>query len=138
MSLLDSMSSLLGQNAGNAAGQGDLMQALLGLLSPQAPGGGLVGLVQHFQQGGLGEVVQSWISTGQNLPISTEQLQSVLGQHAGLAGLLQASGLDQGTTLSQLTRLLPEVIDQLTPQGRLPDSSGTAQIGDLLGNLLGR
>ena len=81
-----------GQAGGNAAGGGlggllsmaaqnpQLVQAVLSLLSNDGAHGGLAGLVERFQQAGLGTVRQPWIGTGANLPISGEQRASVLGQ----------------------------------------------------------
>ncbi|MEK8046664.1 YidB family protein [Ideonella margarita] len=139
MGLLDSMVGMLGQAAGGQnGGQGALLQVVAGLLDNNAPGGGLAGLVQQFQQGGLGDVVSSWISTGQNLPINPSQLQSVLEQHPQWAGLAQQAGLDNGQLMGQLSQMLPQVIDQMTPNGQLPGGNGTPDLGALLGGLLGR
>ena len=89
MGLLDSVlgSAMGAMNGGGQGGAGSdmLMRLLGGLLSQGGAGGaaagmgGLAGLVQQFQQGGLGDVVQSWVGTGQNLPVSAEQLHAVLG-----------------------------------------------------------
>ena len=85
----------------------DLMSIASQLLDSNAPGGGLAGLVQHFEQGGLGEVIGSWISNGQNLPISADQLQSALGGHPALAGLLQQAQGPQGQALlGQLAQII--------------------------------
>jgi uncharacterized protein YidB (DUF937 family) len=75
MGLLDSVVGALagGQSGGNSG----LVDVVMQLINNQP--GGLAGLVQSFQQGGLADIVNSWVSTGQNLPISAEQLQSVLG-----------------------------------------------------------
>ncbi|MFZ2988780.1 MAG: YidB family protein [Ideonella sp.] len=136
MGLLDSMVGMLGQAQGG--NQADLMGLIGGLLDSNAPGGGLAGLVSQFQQGGLGEVVASWISTGQNLPVSAEQLQSVLGGHSGLNQLLAQTGMGQGELMGQLAKFLPLVVDQMTPNGQLPASGSTPDLGSLLGGLLGR
>ncbi|WP_396269187.1 YidB family protein [Ideonella sp.] len=89
------------------------------MLSQGGLGGGLAGLVQQFQQGSLGDVVSSWVSTGQNLPISAEQ-----------------TGLSQGDLMGQLSQLLPQVIDQMTPNGQLPTAGAQPDLGSLLGSLL--
>ncbi|MFM7506651.1 MAG: YidB family protein, partial [Rubrivivax sp.] len=73
MGLLDAVAGAIG---GGGGGQGDLMQLVMKLVQDN---GGLEGLVSKFQQGGLGDVVQSWVSTGPNLPISPEQLGQALG-----------------------------------------------------------
>jgi len=136
MGLLDSVIGALGQG-GSGGGQGDVLSAVLGFLNNQP--GGLPGLVARFQQGGLGDVVGSWISTGQNLPISPEQLHNVLGGDA-VAGLAQQLGLSHGDAAGQLSQLLPQVVDKLTPNGQLPsgDLGSLGDIGGLLGQITGR
>jgi uncharacterized protein YidB (DUF937 family) len=141
MGLLDSVIGALGsaQGGGNVGGNGgepDLMGALAGMLGGNgAAGGGLGDLVARFQQGGMGEAVNSWVSSGANLPISPEQLQSVLGSDM-VAGLARQFGLNPGEAAGQLSSILPQLIDQLTPNGRLP-AAGEGGLGDLAGMLGG-
>ncbi len=143
MGLLDSLvgqvaGSLLG---GNNAQAGGLMGVVTQLLTdPQH--GGLQGLVSMFEQQGLGQVVASWVGTGQNLPVSADQLASVLGNDK-VQAMAQQLGLNPQELSSQLAHLLPQVVDHLTPQGQLP-SGGALQpdalqgaLGGLLGKLLG-
>lgn len=101
--------------------------------------GGLAGLVQAFQNGGLGEIAKSWVSTGQNLPISAEQIQSVLGSSGILQNLAGQFGLSSEQVSGQLAELLPQVVDKLTPNGTLPESNDLVAQGlDLLkGKLFG-
>ena len=126
MGLLDAVAGAIG-GAGGGGGQGDLMQLVMKLVQDN---GGLEGLVSKFQQGGLGDVVQSWISTGPNLPISPEQLGQALGPDT--LSQLGAGGQD---LLGPLSQLLPLVVDGLTPGGQLP--TGGADLGAVLGGLLG-
>lgn len=98
-------------------------------LSSQLGNGGLDGLVAKFEKGGMGEVVQSWIGTGSNLPISAEQIQAVLGSEQ-VAGLAKSMGIDS----SQLAHALPSLIDHLTPGGQMPQGG----IGDILGQAMGK
>jgi len=139
MGLLDSvLSQVLGGAQGGAPGGtgGDnaaLLQAVLGMLGNDAPGGGLNGLIAGFQRSGLGDVVSSWISTGQNQPIAPDQLGQVLGTEA-LSALTRQTGGQTGDVLSQLAQMLPQVIDQLTPHGQVP-ASGLGNSSDLLGML---
>ncbi|QJR16144.1 YidB family protein [Usitatibacter palustris] len=88
--------------------------------------GGLEGLVRMFQDRGLGGLVDSWVSTGRNLPISAEQLQQVLG-HDRLGSLAKGLGMSNDDFSSKLSQLLPGVVDTLTPGGKLPDASGLEQ-----------
>lgn len=122
MGLFDQVVGALagGQSGGNAALLETVMQVIN---NPQT--GGLAGLVQSFQQGGLGEIVNSWVSTGANLPISAEQIQSVLGG-GSLQDMAAKLGIGQQQASGSLAELLPQVIDQLTPNGQLP------QGGDLM------
>jgi uncharacterized protein YidB (DUF937 family) len=74
--------------------------------------GGLAGLVQQLQKGGLADQVGSWVSTGQNLPVSPEQLQGALGNDM-LGQLAQSVGLDAGQAAGPLAQLLPQVLGKL-------------------------
>lgn len=88
--------------------------------SPQV--GGLAGLQAKFQQGGLGNIMSSWIASGQNLPISADQLQSVL--HSGaLQQAAQKAGIDPTQLTGMMSTLLPHLVDKLSPNGQLPDAS---------------
>lgn len=119
MGLLDSVVGALagGQSGGNSG----LMDVVMQLINNQP--GGLGGLVQSFQQGGLGEIVNSWVSTGQNLPISAEQLQSVLGGGA-LQDIAAKLGVSPEQASGSLADLLPQVVDKLTPNGQVPEGGG--------------
>jgi uncharacterized protein YidB (DUF937 family) len=146
MGLLDSVlgGAMGALQGGGQAGGGNamLMQVIGALLQGQGGGGaagglgGLGGLLQQLQQGGLGEAAQSWVSTGQNLPVSPGQLQSALGADR-IDALAQQVGMPAGDLSSQLAQFLPQVVDQLTPNGQLPDGGGNADLGGLLGNVLG-
>ena len=70
-------------------------------------------------KGGLEEIIKSWIGTGPNKAISPNQLQQALGPET-VEGLSRETGMPRDDLLSQLSRLLPEVIDKLTPNGKLP------------------
>ncbi len=104
-----------------AAGQGGMMDVIVGLLNdPQT--GGLQGLINAFRDKGMGDAVASWISTGKNLPISGEQLQSVLGSEQ-LQAIAQRLGVSSTEAADGLATALPEAIDKLTPTGELPQGS---------------
>jgi uncharacterized protein YidB (DUF937 family) len=85
--------------------------------------GGLSGLVQQFQQKGLGDVVSSWVSTGQNLPITADQISHVLGSQQ-VKDLAAKVGISPEQASSQLSALLPTIVDKLTPNGQVGDSGG--------------
>jgi len=81
--------------------------------------GGLSGLVAQFERNGLGGIAQSWVGTGANLPISTDQLHQVLGSDAvtQIAGKL---GLNPQDLLQKLAQALPQAVDGMTPGGVVP------------------
>ncbi|MCJ2082109.1 YidB family protein [Methylobacterium sp. J-090] len=80
---------------------------------------GLDGLIDRFQRGGLGEMMESWIGHGENRPVQPRQLADALGPET-VDTLAQRTGLQRDDLLSQLAQALPQVIDRLTPQGRRP------------------
>lgn len=84
-------------------------------------GGGLDGLVQSFERGGLGDVIGSWIGSGSNQQIAPNRLADALGPDT-VDELSRETGLSQDDLLQQLAQALPEVINQLTPQGRAPSA----------------
>jgi len=105
-----------------------LLQILGSLLSGQ--NGGLAGLIQQFQQAGLGEQAASWVSRGDNLPVSVEQLMQVFGA-GDMQQMASSAGLDEQQFGSRLSELLPQAIDQMTPDGELPSGN----VDDALGML---
>jgi uncharacterized protein YidB (DUF937 family) len=89
-------------------------------------GTGLPALLQKFTTGGLGDLVQSWVGKGSNRRLSADQVQSVLGSDAvsGLAGQL---GTSPDAAAAKVAGVLPRLIDKLTPDGSVPDSTTLAQ-----------
>lgn len=133
MGLLDSVKSVLGGGSGSK--QPDLMSTVLNLVGGQS--GGLDGFVKQFAAKGLGDVAQSWVSSGKNLPISPTQLQSVLGSDV-VKGLASKLGMDSSAITSQLSNLLPQVVDKLTPEGKIPEGDIVSQGMNLLSGLFGK
>jgi uncharacterized protein YidB (DUF937 family) len=112
---------------GTGGGLGDILKGGLGgLLAGGAAGsvisGGLSDLLRQFQQNGQGETANSWVAPGPNKPISPDDLGRALGADQ-IDALSAQSGLSRDELLTGLSRYLPEVIDQLTPDGRLPTES---------------
>lgn len=118
MSLFDGVLNALGGEKGAMA---DLQE-----LAGHFGNGGLENVVSKFQAGGLGEVVQSWVGTGANLPVSPEQLEQILGSEQ-VTKVASALGIDT----SQLATALPGLINHLTPDGQIPQGG----ISDILGQL---
>jgi uncharacterized protein YidB (DUF937 family) len=81
--------------------------------------GGLGGLVDKLQKGGLGNLINSWVGPGQNQPVSPNQLGPALGPDI-IKTLAQRSGLSEEELTRQLSQVLPGLVDKLTPNGRLP------------------
>ncbi|MEY2952460.1 MAG: hypothetical protein RLZZ401_547 [Pseudomonadota bacterium] len=148
MGLLDSvLGAVLGgqspQNAQAGAAGGLNLTSLLPVLAPiltnmlanNGAHGGLGGLADKFNQAGLGNVLNSWIGSGQNQPISGDQLTDVLG--SGTLGQIASQlGLGHADAAGALSQILPGLIDQLTPHGQAP-AGGLGNAGDLMGMLGG-
>jgi uncharacterized protein YidB (DUF937 family) len=156
MGLLDSVIGALGNSqggggGGGGGGQADLLNAVVGMLGQgggtgggaaggMAGGmggfGGLISLASKFQQNGLGDVMNSWIGTGENKPITPDALGAVLGNDT-VAGMAKQLGVNNNDLLGQLSQLLPQVVDKLTPQGQIPQAGAAGGVGDLAGLLGG-
>lgn len=109
---------------------------LLDSLGDMAGGGGLDKVLGQLQAGGLGDQVQSWIGKGGNLPISPEQLEGVLGS-GPLGDLAKKFGIDPAEAATQLSALLPQVVDKMTPDGKAPEGGLGGALGGMAGDLLG-
>lgn len=133
MGLFDSITQIAGQamSQGQGSGQSALLQGVLALVSQHE--GGLGGLLQSFKDKGLGEAAASWIGTGENMPISGEQIQSVLGGSA-LGDLAAKFGMSSEDVSGRLSEMLPQVVDKLTPAGKV---EGAFDMGNALGMLQG-
>jgi len=119
MDLLKGAQSVLGNTSGEV-NVGNLAGSIMGMMSKDS--GGIGGLLDQFQNNGLGDIAKSWVSTGQNLPISPEQLTKVFGEHK-LGAMAQESGMDLAKFLPLLTAALPMIVDKLTPDGEVNDKS---------------
>jgi uncharacterized protein YidB (DUF937 family) len=81
--------------------------------------GGVAGLVKQFEQQGLGNVVQSWVGKGANLPITADQIHQVLGSDT-VAQLAAKFGLDPQDLAHKISQILPQAVDKMTPDGVVP------------------
>ena len=115
---------------------GALGSALGGGAQGGAQGGGLGALLEKFQANGMGDIANSWVSSGPNMPMSSDQFSQVLGQQQ-VSDLASRFGLSTGDLSAQMSQALPQVVDQLTPDGRLPEGD-FGGIGDLLSMLTRR
>jgi uncharacterized protein YidB (DUF937 family) len=132
MGLLDQLlGGLMGSAGGGSPIQGVLMNMLGGGqqggqgfgaqgMGGQGMAGGLGGLLSSFQQAGLGHIAESWVGNGPNQSVSPQQLQSVLGENQ-VQSMSSQAGMEPQDFLSQLSQHLPNVVNGMTPNGRLPD-----------------
>ena len=131
MDILDGVKSALG-GGGN---QNDIISEIMKLIGGQE--GGLNGLVKQFDSKGMGNLISSWIGTGGNLPISASQISEVLNSDA-IKNLAAKFGIDTNTLTGQLTNLLPQVVDKLTPGGKVPEGDLLSKGMDMLGGLFSK
>jgi uncharacterized protein YidB (DUF937 family) len=117
--LMQVIAAMLANRAGGAGGA-----------APGPAGGGLGELLEQFRGAGFGDQAESWVRSGPNMPISPDDLGSVLGGDV-VGGLSRHTGMPQGELLDQLSRMLPQAVDRVTPDGRVPDG-GLGDIGDIL------
>ncbi len=117
MGLFDAITNVVKGQASGADGQNGLLDGIMSMVGQQS--GGLGGLLQQFNDKGLGDVVSSWVGSGQNQEISASQIQEALGseQIQELAGKL---GLSSEQAAGGVAQALPQIIDKLTPDGNLP------------------
>jgi uncharacterized protein YidB (DUF937 family) len=147
MSIFDLVTGLLSQGGGASSAQSPMAQVLSSLLTN--PGGqqgaapaagqasqsgglnmanlaagaaGAMALVNMFKSSGLGDQVQSWLSTGSNQAIQGADIAKVFGQER-IAQIAQTLGVDHHQASAQLAETLPNFIDKLSPNGELPQSA---------------
>jgi uncharacterized protein YidB (DUF937 family) len=131
--------SKLSAGLGGGAGGGDPISGLSGAIEQS---GGLDGLLGKLRQGGLGDEVDSWVSTGANKPVDPQRLGDALGPDT-VQQLSSGSGLDIAALLPMLAAFLPQIIDMLTPDGNVPAGGlggaggSMPDLGGMLGGLLG-
>lgn len=106
---------MFGQGGSGNAG---IMRGIMELLSDRQTGG-LGGIIQSFQQRGLGDVVSSWIGKGQNAPITPTQMREGLGTER-ISKVASTAGVSHDEAAAGLSEHLPKVVDQLTPDGTVP------------------
>ena len=130
MDMLNTVKSALG----GGDKKDDMMSTVMGLLGGT---GGLNNLISQFGAKGLGDVIGSWVGTGKNLPVSQDQIQSVLGSDQ-IKNIASKLGMDPNAVTSQLSNLLPDVVDKLTPDGKVPEGDLMSKGMELLGGLFGK
>ena len=138
MAIFDSLINEVAQKFGLGDKAGGLLGALLSLIT-SSEGGGLSGLISKFTGAGLGNVVNSWISRGENTALTGDQLSSVLGSDT-IQNLADKAGISTAAATPALAYMLPKVVDGLTPDGVVPTSLPETIMGYIsgLGGMLGK
>ena len=143
----DVLGSLMGgggsqqQSQGSGAGGalGNILGGLMGGGQPQQQQnggmGGLGSLLEAFQKNGMGEQVNSWVGTGENMPVSGEQVTSAFG-HDQISQMAEKLGMSHGDVSGGLAQMLPQLINHVTPNGQVPQDHN--MITDALSSLLKR
>lgn len=119
--MFDSIINGVAEKFGLGDKAGALISAMLAMMT-DSENGGFAGFLNRFRTAGLGDLADSWVSSGANTPISNEQLESALGADT-LRGISGQAGTDYDTTVSATAYLVPHVVDELTPNGEVPDAS---------------
>jgi uncharacterized protein YidB (DUF937 family) len=122
----------MGGGGGLGGGLGGLLGGLLGGGQQSQAGGGamaagLSALLQQFSGAGYGQQAQSWVGRGQNQPIDPDALVQVFGRDK-LAALARQHNMPMDAMLSGLSQQLPQAVDEMTPDGQVPDADGMAQV----------
>ena len=139
MGILDSIVGAIGGGGspgapppgGTGAGAAVVTQVLAMLRGQGGATNGLSSLLQAFENGGLGHIFQSWVGTGQNLPVSPDQIQNVLGNSGLLQRIAQATGMQPGEVAQHLSAVLPQIVDHLTPNGQIHPGDATSALEGL-------
>lgn len=119
MGLLDSLAgAALGKLGGE---QGAMAQVALDLFNQQ---GGIEGVLDKFKAGGLADQAASWIGKGENLPVTADQIASVLGSGT-ITDIASKMGMDSNDVSGKIAEYLPQIIDKMTPDGEVNANSGS-------------
>ncbi len=136
MGLFDSISGGLAGQLGGQGQNGNLLAAAAKLIGSRDVGG-LSGLLQLFNQKGKGDAVASWVSSDENRPISPDEVEGVLG-HDRVQRIADEAGMSEPEASRGLSSLLPQLVDKLTPDGKVPDNdSADNTLSQLASRFLG-
>jgi uncharacterized protein YidB (DUF937 family) len=121
MGLLNDIVSMIGKKLGGGSQQSSLMEQAFAIINnPET--GGLSGLIEKFQKNGLEDVISSWIGTGANQPVSADQISNTLGTER-ITEVAGKVGVSPNHIAESLASILPQLIDKLTPDGKVPDDN---------------
>ncbi len=126
MGMLDGLvGSVLGKVMGEKAGMAQVAMEMFNT------NGGVGGILEKFKTGGLADAAASWVGTGDNIPVSADQISSVLGNDQ-IAAMAEKFGIEPATLSAQIAEYLPSVVDKMTPNGAVEADSG-----NILSSVLG-
>lgn len=125
MGFFDSVKKGIGDFLGSAEKRGKLMGMAADLIADRESGG-LEGLARRFKDRGLGEAVSSWIGTGQNQPVTADQVENAIGSEK-IRQYAENLGLSSEDVSRGLAAVLPRIIDILTPDGKVPKQADVEQ-----------
>ncbi len=125
--------SMLGGNQQGGGALGNILGSVLGGGQQGGAAGGLGGLTDMLSQLGLGDQVKSWVGTGENMPVTAEQIQNSLGQNGTLGQIANQAGVSETEAAGGLAELLPGLINKLTPNGQIDANDISSILGSLLG-----
>jgi uncharacterized protein YidB (DUF937 family) len=114
---------------GRGGTQAALINAVISAMTQQGGGAaqGLSQMVSNFEKNGLGDIAKTWVGTGQNAQVNAEQIQQGLGMNM-VQQIAQSAGLKPEQASSMLAQLLPNLVDQLTPNGAIDNQA----VGNLI------
>jgi uncharacterized protein YidB (DUF937 family) len=120
----DLLGGILGGGArgGSGLGGNPMLRMLLPLVASMLMNGGLQKILGQLQQSGKGAKGQSWVSTGPNEPADADDIRAALSEQE-LAQIAQQLGVSEDEAAEAVARVLPDVVDQATPEGELPDDA---------------
>jgi uncharacterized protein YidB (DUF937 family) len=122
------LESILGSLTGGRGGGGaGALMALAPMLIGLLQGGGLQRILNQFQQQGLGDKAQSWVGTGENEPVSPDEVRSALGDEQVHEAATQL-GVSDDDAAAVLAQVLPQAVNGVTPEGHVPSEDELAQI----------
>jgi uncharacterized protein YidB (DUF937 family) len=121
----DLLGGILGggsQGTGGGLGGNPMLRMLLPLVASMLMNGGLQKILGRLQQSGKGAKGQSWVSTGPNEPADAADIKAALDEQE-LAQIAQQLGVSEDEAAEAVAQVLPDVVDQATPDGELPDDA---------------
>ncbi len=115
--------------------KGNVLQSLLGMFGGgKGEGFDLGGLLSKFQGAGMGQKAESWVGTGDNEKLSGSEVGQALGTDT-VEKIAQQTGVSKEAVENDLADTLPQLIDKVTPEGKVPDMGG---LQDIIGKFLGK